>query len=69
MSETEQHQETAVEQVRRVRDRLNQELEATTGKALVDLIHGHRFTSPILLRLAAKVISKAEPSRAASSSR
>ena len=69
MPEKEQHQETAVEQVRRVRDQLNQEIEATAGKALLDQIHGHRYTSPCLQRLALKAAAKAEKSEAASSSR
>jgi len=68
MSETQQHQGTAVEQVRRIRDQLNQEIEATTGKALLDHIHGHRYTSPFLQRLASKATSKAEKSEAASGS-
>lgn len=60
MSETEEHQESAVQQVRRVRDQLNQEIEATSGKALLDQIQGHRYTSPFLQRLALKAASKAE---------
>jgi hypothetical protein len=69
MSETQEHQETAVQQVRRVRDQLNREIEATSGQALLDQIHGHRFTTPFLQRLASKAASKAEASEAASSSR
>jgi|LakMenEpi03Aug12_release.lakeMendotaPanAssembly.Ray.scaffolds.fasta_scaffold1744603_2 hypothetical protein len=68
MSETEEHQESAVQQVRRVRDQLNREIEATSGKALLDQIQGHRYTSPVLQRLALKAASKAaskaeEPAR------
>lgn len=69
MSETQQHQETTVQQVRRVRDQLNQEIEATPGKALLDQIHGHRYASPFLQRLASKATSKAVASGAASSTR
>ncbi len=69
MSETQEHQETAVQQLRRVRDQLNREIEATSGQALLDQIHGHRFTTPFLQRLASKAASKAEASKAASSSR
>ena len=65
MSETQKHPETAVEQVRRVRDQLNQEIEATTGKPLLEHIHGHRYTSPFLQRLASKAVTKAETSGAA----
>jgi hypothetical protein len=68
MSETQQHQETAVEQVRRVRDHLNREIEATTGKALLDHVHGYRYTSPFLQRLALKAASKADASATASAS-
>ena len=68
MSETHQHQETAVERVRRVRDHLNREIEATTCKALVDRVHAHRYTSPFLQRLASKAASKAGASGAASAS-
>ena len=69
MGETQRQPETAVEQVRRVRDQLNQEIEATTGKALLDHIRGHRYASPILQRLASKAVSKAAVSEAASSTR
>jgi hypothetical protein len=68
MSEPQQHPETAVEQVRRVRDQLNREIEATTGKSLLDHIHGHRYTSPFLQRLASKAVRKVETSGAASGS-
>jgi len=68
MSETHQHQETAVEQVRRVRDHLNLEIEATTDKALLDRVHGHRYTSPFLQRLSSKVASKAGAAGTASAS-
>lgn len=69
MSEKHTHQETAVEQMRRVRDQLNREIEATSGKALLDQISGHRYSSPFLQRLASKAASKAAASEAASSSR
>lgn len=69
MSETQEHQETAVQQVRRVREQLNREIEATSGQALLDQIHGHRFTTPFLQRLASKAASKAMASEAASSNR
>jgi hypothetical protein len=52
--------------VRRVRDQLNKEIEATTGKSLLDHIHGHRYTSPFLQRLASKAVRKVETSGAAS---
>jgi hypothetical protein len=54
MRETHEHQENAVLLVRRVRDLLNREIEAMTGKALLDHVHGHRYTSPRLQRLASK---------------
>lgn len=68
MSETQQHQGTAVEQVRRVRDDLNPEIEVTTGKALLDHVHGHRYTIPFLQRLALKAAPKADASGTASAS-
>ena len=68
MSETQQHQGTAVEQVRRVRDHLNREIEATTGKAWLDHVHGHRYTIPFLQRLALKAAPKADASGTASAS-
>ena len=68
MSETQQHQGAAVEQVRRVRDHLNREIEATTGKALLDHVHGHRYTIPFLQRLALKAAPKADASGTASAS-
>ena len=68
MSETDQHQEAAVAQVRRVRDHLNREIEATTGKALLDHVHGHRYTSPFLQRLASKAASKADATGTGSAS-
>ena len=68
MSETHKHQETAVEQVRRVRDQINREIEAATGKALLDHVHGHRYTSPFLQRLASKAAAKAGASGTASAS-
>ena len=69
MSETQEHRETMVQQVRRVRDQLNHEIEATPGPVLLDHIRGHRYTSPVLQRLASKAVSKAAASEAASSTR
>ena len=69
MNETQEHQVTAVQQMRRVRDQLNREIEATSGKALLDQIGGHRYSSPLLQRLASKVARKTEESGAASGSR
>jgi len=68
MSEAHQHRETAVEQVRRVRDQLNREIEATTGQELLDRIQGHQYASPFLQRLASKAPRKAEASGAAAGS-
>lgn len=58
MSESQQRRETAVEQVRRVRDELNREIEAAGREALRDRIRGHRFASPTLERLASKAVAK-----------
>jgi hypothetical protein len=69
MSDKQSHQETAVEQMRRVRDQLNQEIEATSGKALLDQIGRHRYSSPFLQRLALKAAKKTEESGTASGSR
>jgi len=60
MSESQKQQETAVEQMRLVRDQFNLEIEATSGKDLLDQVHGHRYASPLLQRLASKAASKAE---------
>ena len=60
MSEIQKQQETAVEQMRRVRDQFNREIQAASGPDLLDLVHGHRYTSPLLQRLASKAVSKAE---------
>lgn len=68
MSKPQEDRQTAVEQVRRVRDQLNREIEATTGQALLDRIHGHRYASPFLQRLASKAPRKAEASGAAAGS-
>ena len=62
MSESQKHQETAVEQMRLVRDQFNLEIEATSGKDLLDQVHGHRYENPILQRLASKATGKAEVS-------
>jgi len=69
MSDMQKQQETAVEQMRRVRDQLNREIEAASGPDLLDRVHGHRYTSPLLQRLASKAVSKAEVSGAAHGSR
>lgn len=68
MSDAQQHRETAVEQVRRVRDQLNRDIEATTGEALLDHVHGHRYASEFLQRLASRAVRKAEASGAGSGS-
>ena len=62
MSEIQKQQETAVEQMRRVRDQLNREIEATSGPDLLDHVHGHRCTSPLLQRLALKAVGKSKAS-------
>ena len=64
MSEIQKQQETAVERMRRVRDQLSREIEAVSGPDLLDHVHGHRYASPLLQRLASKAGSKAEPSGA-----
>lgn len=69
MSKPQEDRQTAVEQVRRVRDQLNREIEATTGQVLLDRIHGHRYSSPLLQRLASKAARKTEGSGTASGSR
>jgi hypothetical protein len=69
MSDKHSHQETAVEQMRRVRDQLNREIEATSGKALLDQIGGHRYDNPFLQRLASKAAKKTEESGKTSGSR
>ena len=69
MSEIKKQQETAVEQMRRVRDQLNREIEAASGADLLDQVHGHRYASPLLQRLAAKAARKAEASGAVPGSR
>ena len=60
MSERPKQQETAVEQMRLVRDQFNLEIEATSGKDLLDQVHGHRYENPLLQRLASKAARKAE---------
>jgi len=69
MSEIQNQQETAVDQMRRVRDQFNREIEAVSGPDLLDRVHGHRYASPLLQRLASKAASKAEPSGAVQGSR
>ena len=69
MSEIKKQQETAVEQMRRVRDQLNREIEAASGADLLHQVHGHRYASPLLQRLASKAASKAEVSGAVPGSR
>jgi len=64
MSERKKQQETAVEQMRLVREQLNREIEAASGPELLDRVHGHRYASPLLKRLASKAASKAEVSGA-----
>ena len=58
MSESQQRRETAVEQMRRVRDELNRESEAESREALRDNIRSHRFAIPALQRLASKAVAK-----------
>ena len=60
MSEIKKQQETAVEQMRRVRDQLNRDIEAASGPDLLDQVHGHRYENPLLQRLASKAARKAE---------
>jgi hypothetical protein len=60
MSEIKKQPETGVEQMRRVRDQLNRDIEAASGPDLLDQVHGHRYASPLLQRLASKAASKAE---------
>ncbi|NDH65956.1 MAG: hypothetical protein EBY26_06245 [Microbacteriaceae bacterium] len=62
MSEIHNQQETAVEQMRRVREQLNREIEAVSGPDLLDRVHGHRYTSPLLQRLALKAVGKSKAS-------
>ena len=69
MSDTQKQQETAVEQMRRVRDQLNREMEAASGADLLHQVHGHRYASPLLQRLASKAASKTEASGAVPGSR
>ena len=69
MNEKHMEKETGVAQMRRVRDQLNREIEATSGKALLDQIGGHRCSSPFLQRLASKAAKKTEESGAATGSR
>lgn len=65
MSEIKRQQDTVVEQMRRVRDQFNREIEAVSGPDLLERVHGHRYASPLLQRLASKAASKAEVSGAA----
>ena len=69
MSDMQKQQETAVEQMRRVRDQLNREIEAASGADLLHQVHGHRYASPLLQRLASKAASKTEASGAVPGSR
>jgi len=62
-------QETAVDQMRRVREQLNREIEAVSESDLLDRVHSHRHASPLLQRLASKAASKAELSGAVHGSR
>jgi len=69
MSEIKKQQETGVEQMRRVREQLNRDIEAASGPGLLDQVHGHRYASPLLQRLASKAASKADVSGAIPGSR
>ncbi|MFN7814186.1 MAG: hypothetical protein ACK5SI_16170 [Planctomycetia bacterium] len=69
MSEIKKQQETAVEQMRKVRDQLNCEIESASGPDLLERFHGHRYASQFLQRLASKAASKAEVSGAEHGSR
>jgi hypothetical protein len=69
MSKPQEDRQTAVEQVRRVRDQLNREIEAMTGQELLDHLREHRYASPALQRLASKAARKTEASGTASGSR
>jgi len=62
MSEIQKQQDTAVDQMRLVRDQLNREIEATSKQSLLDRVHGHQYTNPLLQRLASKAVDKAEVS-------
>jgi hypothetical protein len=64
MSKAVNCQETAVEQVRRVRDELNQAIEETSGEALLAHVHGHQYKTPFLRRLASRVAAKSKVSEA-----
>lgn len=69
MSEIQKQQGTAVEQMRRVREQRNRKIEAASGSDLLRRVHGHRYASPLLQRLASKAASKAEVSGAVLGSR
>jgi len=69
MSDIQNPHETAVEQMRRVRDQFNREIEAVSGPDLLDQVRSHRYASPLLQRLASKAASKAEVSGAVPGSR
>ena len=62
MSETPKQQDSAVDQMRLIRDRLNREIESADGPALLERVHGHRYASPLLQRLASRAAGKAEMS-------
>ena len=57
-----------MEQVHRVREQLNLEIDATSGKALLDHVRGHRYASEFSQRLAAKAVTKTAASGAAAGS-
>ena len=54
MNNPREHSNTAVAEVRRVRDELNREIESATATELVDRVRKHQYASPLLQRLAAK---------------
>jgi hypothetical protein len=58
MNESPSDRETAVAQMRRVRDQLNCEIESVDVVELLDRIRGHRYSDPFLQRLAMKAVSK-----------
>jgi hypothetical protein len=65
MNNANQERKSAVAIVRSVRDQLSREIEEASGAELLDRIRGHRYTSPLLQRLASKAAAKAEASVAA----
>lgn len=49
-----------VESMRQVRDKLSAEIEGMTYDEVVRWLRGHRYADPVLERLAASAIQKAE---------